>query len=117
MRRNHDPLDAIETYLAGQPEPKQRDLRTLHEAFRALVPPEGLSFLDGRDETGKVVTNPNIGYGRLSLRYADGSSRPFYQIGLTANSAGVSVFVMGLNDRDYLKTTYGAALGKATVTS
>jgi len=43
-------------------------------------------FLDGKDANGKVITNPNIGYGNLQLQYKDGSSKPFYQVGITAHS-------------------------------
>ena len=80
------------------------------------MPGAQLWFLDGKDETGKVVTNPNIGFGGYTMRYADGATRPFYQVGLSANTSGVSVFVMGIKDRKHLPAAYGDRIGKATVT-
>lgn len=41
---------------------------------------------------GKVVANPNIGYGVYPIAYADGSSRESYRIGLSANTTGISVY-------------------------
>ena len=78
--------------------------------------PRSLWFLDGKDEHGRTVSNPSIGYGLLTKTYADGQTRDFYQIGLSANTAGISVYIMGLDDRTYLANTWGGKLGKATVT-
>ena len=55
--------------------------------------------------------NPSIGYGLRTMTYADGRTREFYQIGLSANSTGISVYIMGLDDRAYLAKTYGPSLG------
>ena len=106
----------VEAYLAGQPEPKQADLRWLHARMLAEFPECKLWFTDGTDAAGKVVANPNIGYGASTMTYADGSSREFYRIGLSANTAGISVYVLGLDDKTYLARTYGASIGKAAVT-
>lgn len=106
----------ITTYLAAHPAPKRADLRTLHEMMLRLMPNSRLWFLDGRDEHGRTVSNPSIGYGQLTRTYADGRTRDFYQVGLSANTAGISVYVMGLDDRTYLAKTWSAKLGKATVT-
>src|SRR5690606_30164450 len=73
-------------------------------------------FLDGKDEKGKTVTNPNIGYGLQTIKYADGTGRPFYQIGISANTTGISVYIMGLTDKKYLVETFGKIIGKASVT-
>ena len=81
-----------------------------------LMPGCRLWFLDGKDEGGRTVSNPNIGYGLRTITYADGRTREFYQVGLSANTAGISVYIMGLDDRTYLAKTYGGALGKASVT-
>ena len=75
-----------------------------------------LWFLDGKNEEGKVVSNPNIGYGSRPHKYADGAIREFYQIGLSANKSGISVYILGIDDKKYLNDTYGKDLGKATVT-
>lgn len=106
----------ISNYLAAQPERKRGDLQALHDMMLRVMPDGRLWFLDGKDEGGRVVSNPNIGYGRLTIPYADGRTREFYQIGLSANTAGISVYVMGLDDKTYLAETYGGKLGKASVT-
>jgi hypothetical protein len=106
----------ITAYLAAQPAPKRADLQTLHELMLRLMPASRLWFLDGKDESGRTVSNPSIGYGQLTRTYADGRTREFYQVGLSANTAGISVYVMGLDDRTYLAKTWSGKLGKATVT-
>lgn len=75
-----------------------------------------LWFLDGKDAKGKVVTNPNIGYGIQTIKYADGKTKDFYQIGISANTTGISVYIMGLEDKKHLPETYGKTIGKASVT-
>jgi hypothetical protein len=106
----------ITAYLASQPDRKRADLQTLHALMQRLMPGTRLWFLDGKDPDGKTVSNPNIGYGFLTKAYADGRTKEFYQIGLSANTAGISVYIMGLDDRTYLPKTWSAKLGKATVT-
>ena len=111
-----DTSERVEAYLASQPEPKQTDLRQLHARIREEFPASMLWFTDGTNDDGKVVANPNIGYGEYTIRYADGSSREFYRIGLSATTTGISVYVLGLDDKTYLARTYGASIGKASVT-
>lgn len=106
----------IETYLASQPEPKRLDMVALHQAILHTMPQCKLWFLDGKDGHGKTVSNPNIGYGLQTLRYADGKTREFYQIGVSANSTGISVYILGIEDKTYLARTYGKTIGKASVT-
>ena len=110
------PADQINHYLASIPEPKQTDMRRLHGAILEMNPRCRLWFLDGKDESGKVVSNPNIGYGMLKKKYADGKIREFYQAGISANSNGVSVYIMGMEDKKYLQEKYGHAIGKASIT-
>jgi hypothetical protein len=74
-----------------------------------------LWFLDGTDDKGKIVSNPNIGYGIQTIKYADGKSREFYQIGLSGNKTGISVYSIGLKDKTYLTQTYAKKLGKANI--
>ena len=69
----------IERYIDSQSEPKRSELQQLHELTRAIMPTGKLWFLDGKDENGKVVTNPNIGYGSRITNYADGKTKEFYQ--------------------------------------
>ncbi len=106
----------IKAYIASLPEAKQADMQALHSRFLKAMPKCKLWFLDGKDASGKVVTNPNIGYGELTMPLAGGKSREFYRIGLSANTTGISVYVMGLEDKTYLPTTYGKTIGKASVT-
>ncbi|RYV50785.1 DUF1801 domain-containing protein [Pengzhenrongella frigida] len=108
--------EQIEAYLASQPQPKQTDLRQLHARVVAEFPGCRLWFTDGTNEGGKVVANPNIGYGVYTINYANGSSREFYRIGLSANTTGISVYVLGLDDKTYLSRTYSASIGNASVT-
>lgn len=108
--------DQIRSHIAAQPEPKRSDMQALHDVILGIMPDCRLWFLDGRDETGRTVTNPNIGYGAQTMTSAGGKTRDFYQIGISANTAGISVYLMGITDRKYLAETYGRKLGKATVT-
>lgn len=105
-----------EAYINSQPEPKRSDLQALHGTILRIMPACKLWFLDGRNDSGKVVSNPNIGYGSQQLKYADGTTKEFYRIGLSANTTGISVYIMGIADKTYLATTYGSKLGKASVT-
>lgn len=107
--------EQIKEYIAGQAEPKRIDMQDLHKLILKLLPKCKLWFLDGKDNKGKIVSNPNIGYGSYIIKYADGTSREFYQIGLSANTSGISVYIMGLKDKTYLAKTYGKKLGKASV--
>ncbi|HYW30863.1 MAG TPA: hypothetical protein VE869_05095, partial [Gemmatimonas sp.] len=88
----------------------------LHTMMLQVMPGSRLWFLDGKDESGRTVSNPSIGYGLRTIAYADGRTREFYQIGLSANTTGISVYIMGLDDKKYLAATYAANLGRATVT-
>ena len=108
--------EKIEAYIKSQPEAKRSDLQTLHQHILKTLPKCKLWFLDGKDSTGKIVSNPNIGYGSYNIHYADGTSKVFYQIGLSANTSGISVYILGIKDKNYLFKTFGEKLGKATVT-
>jgi hypothetical protein len=106
----------IKEYIATQPEPKRGEMQQLHHIILALMPTCKLWFLDGKDEKGKTVSNPNIGYGSQTVKYANGNTKEFYQIGISANTTGISVYIMGVSDKTYLSRTFGRELGKATVT-
>jgi len=111
-----DIQEQIEHYIDSQPQSKRRDLETLHNRILQLLPECRLWFLDGKDENGKIVSNPNIGYGIQTIHYADGKTKDFYQVGISGNSTGLSVYVMGIQDKNYLPNTYGKTIGKASVT-
>src|SRR5436190_1810538 len=108
--------EQIDKYIISQPEPKRTDMQALHDIILELTPAGKLWFLDGKNDEGKIVSNPNIGYGLHSIKYADGTTREFYQIGLSANKTGISVYILGIEDKKYLAETYGKDLGKASVT-
>jgi hypothetical protein len=108
--------DQIEAYIASQPGPKRSDMQELHSVILRAMPPCKLWFLDGKNSENKTVSNPNIGYGSYTIKYADGATREFYQIGLSANTSGISVYILGISDKTYLIRTYGEKLGKASVT-
>jgi Domain of unknown function (DU1801) len=108
--------DQIAAYLSSLPTPKQRDMQALHAMLLRLLPGERLWFLDGRDARGKVVSNPNIGYGSFAKPYADGRTQEFYRIGISGNATGISVYVMTLDDKTHLTRLYAPQLGKAKVT-
>jgi Domain of unknown function (DU1801) len=90
-------------------------MQALHLIILAIMPACKLWFLDGKDSENKTVSNPNIGYGIQTIKYADGKTREFYQIGISANKTGVSVYILGIKDKKYLAQTYGKDLGKASV--
>ncbi len=107
--------DQIEAYITSIPEPKRGDMQTLHRHISQVMPGCKLWFLDGKNSENKIVSNPNIGYGLYTITYADGKTKEFYQIGLSANTTGISVYILGLTDKKYLAATYGKELGKASV--
>lgn len=108
--------EQINAYITSQPEPKRSEMKELHHTILEVMPACEIWFLDGKDEKGKTVSNPNIGYGIYTKNYANGTSREFYQIGLSANTTGISVYIMGIDDKKYLAETFGKDLGKASVT-
>ena len=97
-------------------EAKRAEFEALHERILQLLPKGKLWFFDGKDDKGKVVSNPQIGYGLQTMKYTDGKTKEFYQIGISANTTGISVYVMGMEDKKYLPETYGKTIGKASVT-
>ena len=107
--------EQIKNYIHSQPELKRSDMQALHRNILELMPACKLWFLDGKDSENKIVSNPNIGSGLHTIQYADGKTREFYQIGLSANKSGISVYIMGIKDKTYLAQTFGKKIGKASV--
>lgn len=108
--------EQIKEYINSLPESIRSEMQELHKLILKVLPKSKLSFLDGRNSEGKVVSNPNIGYGVQTMKYADGKTREFYQIGISANKTGISIYIIGIKDKKYLAKTYGKKLGKASVT-
>ena len=111
-----DVRSQISEYIDSQSASKKNDMQSLHQMIMDIMPGCRLWYLDGKNEEGKVVTNPNIGYGVQTIKYADGKTREFYLIGLSANKTGISVYILGIEDKTYLSKTYGEKIGKASVT-
>lgn len=106
----------IASYLSSLPEAKRRDIEALDQCIRQIDPGARLWFNDGRNAEGKVVSNPSIGYGEYTIRYANQTTKEFFRVGVSGNKSGISVYVMGLEDPTFLPATYGKSIGKATVT-
>lgn len=108
--------EQITAYITSQHEPKRGDMQELHQHILRVLPGYKLWFEDGKNSENKTVSNPNIGYGSYTIKYADGKTREFFQIGLSANKTGISVYILGIKDKTYLPQTFGQKLGKASVT-
>ena len=107
--------DQIKDYIASQPEAKRSDMQELHRIIQEAMPKCKLWFLDGKNSENKTVSNPNIGYGVRTIKYADGKTKEFYQVGLSANTTGISVYILGIEDKKYLARKYEKKIGKASV--
>jgi hypothetical protein len=108
--------DQIISYIESQSVIKKADMFTLHKLIMDIMPNCKLWFLDGKNEENKIVSNPNIGYGNYTIKYTDGKTKQFYQVGISANTTGISVYLFGIDDKTYLAQTFGKKLGKANVT-
>lgn len=108
--------DQIKEYIGSQPQSKRVDMDSLHKFILQILPDTILRFDDGKNSEGKIVTNPTVGYGNYTIKYANGTTRDFFQIGISANTTGISIYILGIADKTYLSQTYGNQLGKASVT-
>lgn len=106
----------IAAHLAGQAEPKRGEMREVHRRVLRASPGCRLWHSDGKDEKGKTVSNPTIGYGLQTIVYADGKAKEFFRIGLSANATGISVYVLGIKDKKLLAKKFGKRIGGASVT-
>ncbi|HNF71420.1 MAG TPA: DUF1801 domain-containing protein [Chitinophagaceae bacterium] len=108
--------EQILSFLELLPEPKRTDMLGLHAHFKAWMPDYRLWYIEGEIKNDKAVFNTNIGYGQYTIYYADGTSREFYQIGMSANTTGISVYIMGLKEKNFLIEHFAGSIGKAKVT-
>ena len=108
--------EQIKEHITSHSEAKRSEMQELHDLILGVSPGCKLWFLDGRNSEGKVVSNPDIGYGSRDHKYADGTISEFYQIGLSSNKTGISIYILGIKDKKYLAETYARDLGKASVT-
>ena len=107
--------EQVKKYITSQPEAKLSDMQVLHRIILQIMRACKLWFLDGKNSENKIVSSPNIGYGFYVIKYANGTTKEFYQIGLSANTTGISVYIMDIEDKKYLAQTFGKKLGKASV--
>jgi len=108
--------EQIEEHITSQPEAKRSDMQELHGRILKLLPAGKLWFFDGKNSEDKTIANPTIGYGSYTINYANGTTREFFQIGMSANKTGISINVMGIKDKTYLPQTFGEKIGKASIT-
>lgn len=107
--------EQIKEYFSNLEEPKAKEMEVLHERILQILPNCKLWFLDGKDDKGNIVSNPNIGYGIHHIKYSNGKTKEFYRIGISANTTGISVYIMVIKDKTYLSRTFGKDIGKASV--
>jgi hypothetical protein len=107
--------EQINKYITSHPEPKRSEMQELHRLALQVSPECKLWFFDGKNSENKIVSNPNIGYGFHTIKYANGETREWFQIGISANKTGISVYILGIKDKTYLAQTYANKLGKASV--
>lgn len=62
--------DQIEKFITSQPEPKRSERRELHRLALQVSPECKLWFSDGKDSKNHTVSNPTIGYGCHTKKYA-----------------------------------------------
>jgi hypothetical protein len=106
----------VKQFITSLPEPKRSEMQELHRHILQVLPGCKLWFDDGKSSENKTISNPTIGYGFFTIKYANGKTREFFQIGISANKTGISVYILGIKDKTYLAQTYGKKLGKANVT-
>lgn len=111
-----DIQEQIKAYITSQSEPRLSDMQLLHQLILQVSPTCSLWFDDGKNAEHKTVSNPAIGYGFYTIKYANGKTRDFFQIGMSANTTGISIYILGIEDKTYLARTFGKDLGKASVT-
>jgi hypothetical protein len=110
-----DAKQQIKEFIANVPEPKRSEIQTLHKHILQELPKCKLWFFDGKISENKKVANPTIGYGFYTIKYANGSTRDFFQIGMGANTTGIFVHILPVKDKTYLAQTFGKKLGKASL--
>ena len=106
----------IQAHFAQLEVDKSKELQQLHNLIVSINPQCKLWFDNGINEEGKVLTNPTLGYGLQTLQYAKGNAREFFQIGICATTSGISIYLIGLKDKNILKDSFALTIGKATIT-
>lgn len=107
--------EQIMGYIDSQTEQKRHEMQALHQLMLKALPDCKLWFFDGKNSDNKTVTNPTIGYGIHTIKYANGKTNEWFKVGMSANTTGISVYILGIEDKKYLAQTYGQKLGKASI--
>lgn len=108
--------EQIEQYIGSLEGFKSNEMEFLHQRILGILPECKLWYLDGKDVNGKIVSNPQIGYGVQKSNLTSAKTKELFQIGISSNSSGISVYILGLEDKLYLINTFGKSIGKAIVT-
>jgi len=114
---NNTTLSEINHYLNSIDDGKKEDILLLHQFIQDCLTVTELSFHSGLNEEQKIVSNPIIGYGSYQHRFAKGKIAPMFQIGLTANTNGISIHIMGIRQKLDLPNLISPQIGKANVSS
>ena len=72
--------EQIKKYIASQQEPKRSDMRELHRLTLKVSPECKLWFFDGKDSKNNTVSNPTIGYGLDTIKYATEKVESFFKL-------------------------------------
>lgn len=108
--------EQIEQYIGSLESFKRTEMESLHQRILGILSECKLWYLDGKDVNGKTVSNPQIGYGVQKGNLTNAKTKELFQIGISSNSSGISVYILGLEDKLYLINTFGKSIGKANVT-
>ena len=111
-----DIKEQIEQYIGSLEGFKRTEMQSLHQRILGILPKCKLWYLDGKDVNGKIVSNPQIGYGVQKSKQPSAKTKELFQIGISSNSSGISVYILWLEDKLYLINTFGKSIGKAIVT-
>lgn len=93
-----------EEYIAMIPEPRKRDIETLHALIQKTVPSLKPRILSGM-----------VGYGSYHYRYASGREGDWSLIALASQKNYISVYVCCTDNGIYLTDEYREKLPKASI--
>lgn len=92
-------------YIAALDEPRQTEIRQLHELIRHEAP--GLE---------PHIASGMLAYGRYRYQgRSKGAQGEWFHIGLASNKRYISLYVMAADDNGYLAETYKERLPKADI--
>lgn len=112
---NETILTDIDFYINAQNISKCNDMKYIHQLILKQFPNIKLWYFNGKDSNNKTVSNPTIGYGLLELVYTKGNTRDFFKVGMSANTSGISIHIMGVSDKTYLSNNFSTRIGKAAI--